>query len=191
MKNKINLVFFVLFSSFLLAQNVDKKVIVIDAQDGGVKYGKDGTILKDISYTIYKKLDSLDTKKQYDFIYIIDKEGKANSIDSINKLHPYFTIVMGLTSSNDNSKSGYSIYKSFDQKELSDSFVDNLQKNMSKDYLCYKVSMANFKKLNLDSPSIFFILGFFDNYPDVIYLTSKKGQLEIAQAIYKSLEEFK
>lgn len=180
-------------AAFLSFTPVNKKVIVVDAghggNDNGVVYGNIAE--KDITMNIAKEIKKFnDGQNEYEVILTRDSDTYPFLSDRtamINKLNPEIVISLHVNSS--------------PQKESSDQgtevFVQNtenskqLAKKISKKFDVRKVEERNLHILReTKAPAVLVELGFINNTKDRAYITSEKGQKEIAQKFTEIIREY-
>lgn len=180
-------------AAFLSFTPVNKKVIVVDAghggNDNGVVYGNIAE--KDITMNIAKEIKKFnDGQNEYEVILTRDSDTYPSLSDRtamINKLNPGIVISLHVNSS--------------PQKESSDQgtevFVQNtenskqLAKKISKKFDVRKVEERNLHILReTKAPAVLVELGFINNTKDRAYITSEKGQKEIAQKFTEIIREY-
>lgn len=180
-------------AAFLSFTPVNKKVIVFDAghggNDNGVVYGNIAE--KDITMNIAKEIKKFnDGQNEYEVILTRDSDTYPSLSDRtamINKLNPEIVISLHVNSS--------------PQKESSDQgtevFVQNtenskqLAKKISKKFDVRKVEERNLHILReTKAPAVLVELGFINNTKDRAYITSEKGQKEIAQKFTEIIREY-
>ncbi|KPE49340.1 N-acetylmuramoyl-L-alanine amidase [Chryseobacterium indologenes] len=180
-------------AAFLSFTPVNKKVIVVDAghggNDNGVVYGNIAE--KDITMNIAKEIKKFnDGQNEYEVILTRDSDTYPSLSDRtamINKLNPEIVISLHVNSS--------------PQKESSDQgtevFVQNtenskqLAKKISKKFDVRKVEERNLHILReTKAPAVLVELGFINNTKDRAYITSEKGQKEIAQKFTEIIREY-
>ncbi|WJS95810.1 N-acetylmuramoyl-L-alanine amidase [Flavobacterium johnsoniae] len=200
MKTKIK--FLVVLSlvvfAFMAFKPVDKKIVVIDAGHGGDDFGAslNGLQEKIIVETIAKKIKAQNKNENLEIVLL--REGDhfmelSERVSIINNLKPDLVISLHVSVNPNNKTNGVQAFISskktfYDQsKEMAESMIDNIAAtgNLAK----RRISEAPFYILkNSECPSMFLEMGFLSNENDRSYITSEKGQDEIATKILESLK---
>ncbi len=176
----------------------DKKIIVIDAGHGGHDFGatKDNLNEKNLIAEITKKI-----KKEYSDSDIeihftrtddefIDLNNRTNFI---NKIKPDLVISLHVNNNKNIESRGFEIYvsdknESFEKSKI---FAEKLAVKLSKTQLKNRgLKIAPFYILkNSTCPSLVVELGFISNENDRKFISSEKGQSEIAKSILDFISE--
>ena len=176
----------------------DKKIIVIDAGHGGHDFGatKDDLNEKNLIAEITKKI-----KKEYSDSDIeihftrtddefIDLNNRTNFI---NKIKPDLVISLHVNNNKNIESRGFEIYvsdknESFEKSKI---FAEKLAVKLSKTQLKNRgLKIAPFYILkNSTCPSLVVELGFISNENDRKFISSEKGQSEIAKSILDFISE--
>lgn len=181
-----------------LSEKKAKKIIVIDAGHGGHDFGatKDDLNEKNIVSEITNKIKDLYsdsdvvihfTRIEDDFISLNDRT------DFINNIKPDLVISLHINSNNNSNKNGFEIFvtEKNDLFEKSKVFAEKLSIKLSKTPLKNNgLKTAPFwilKKTN--SPSLLVEIGYISNEDDRKFMTSEKGQTEIAKSILEFVDE--
>ncbi len=201
MKTKIKILVFLsvaVFGTFAFKSTDAKKIIVIDAGHGGDDSGAslEGLQEKIIVETIAKKIK--DQNKDGNLEIILLREGdKSMDLKErtliINKLKPALTISLHINSNSNLDANGVGAYipsdkRFYDQsKEIAEIVIDKLAAtgNLKK----RKVSEAPFYLLkNAECPIMTLEVGYLSNQKDRNYISSDKGQDEIAAKILEAVK---
>ena len=178
----------------------EKKVIVIDAAHGGHDFGAtiDDLKEKDLISAISKKIKAMysDSEVEIHFTRTSDEIVQLNErTNYINSIKPDLVISLHINSNVDTGKNGFEIYVS-DKTELfekSKVLAESLSANLSKTQLENGGLKTGpfwiLKKSN--SPSMVVDLGYISNEKDRKYISSEKGQTEIAKNILKFISDMK
>lgn len=171
----------VLFLSF---KPSDKKIIVIDAGHGGNDKGAtyEGISEKQIVLAVASNIKQYNSS-QDEFEIVLTRDSDQNSTltdrtDMINKLNPEMVISLHINTST-SKESAIKGHEIFTQKsEASKALADRISK---------KLGTCNIEEKNLHilraskAPAVLVELGYLNNTEDRKYLTSEKGQKEVAQ----------
>jgi len=184
--------------SFLAFTTLDKKTIVIDAGHGGKDTGADirGFEEKTITEAVAKKIKELNKNENVEIVLLRDGDTSMDLKERttiINKLKPDLVISLHISAAPNVTSNGVGAYISsrkifYDQsKEIAENVIDKIAAtgNLTK----RRVSEAPFYILkNADCPMMHLEMGFLSNENDRNYITSEKGQIEIAEKILESLK---
>ncbi len=203
MKNSLKflLLAFALFSLSFVTN--DSKVInvVIDAGHGGDDHGATFETFKEkeIAEIISKKIQALnsDTDVKIHFTRHDDSPiSLSERADLINEIKPDLAISLHINNNKNTTTRGFEVYVS-DQSnhyEKSSALAEKLiSKLAEKSPLNNRgVKKAPFMVLKkADCPSLLVEFGFISNETDRNYLTSEKGQTEMAQTILEFVSDLK
>lgn len=196
-KIKISVVLGIVLGLFAFKSIESKRIIVIDAAHGGSDFGATlaGTQEKIIVESIAKKIKSQNSNDNLEIVLL--REGDqfmelGERVSTINKLNPNLVISLHINSSKDSNKNGVEAYissntKFYDQSKISAEKV--LEKITTENLSKGKVSEANFfilKKSNC--PAVSLEIGYLSNEKDRKYVSSEKGQNEIAAKILEAIK---
>lgn len=196
-KVKISVVLGIVLGLFAFKSIESKRIIVIDAAHGGSDFGATlaGTQEKIIVESIAKKIKSQNSNDNLEIVLL--REGDqfmelGERVSTINKLNPNLVISLHINSSKDSNKNGVEAYissntKFYDQSKISAEKV--LEKITTENLSKGKVSEANFfilKKSNC--PAVSLEIGYLSNEKDRKYVSSEKGQNEIAAKILETIK---
>lgn len=196
-KIKISVVLGIVLGLFAFKSIESKRIIVIDAAHGGSDFGATlaGTQEKIIVEFIAKKIKSQNSNDNLEIVLL--REGDqfmelGERVSTINKLNPNLVISLHINSSKDSNKNGAEAYissntKFYDQSKISAEKV--LEKITTENLSKGKVSEANFfilKKSNC--PAVSLEIGYLSNEKDRKYVSSEKGQNEIAAKILEAIK---
>lgn len=182
------------FSTVLLSFTpASKKVIVIDAGHGGNDRGVvySNILEKDITMNIAKEIKKFnENQDQYEVILTRDSDTYPSLSDRtamINKLNPEMVISLHVNGSphKESPQQGTEIYvqNTEDSKQLA--------KKISEKFDVRKVEERNLHILReTKAPAVLVELGFINNTKDREYMTSEKGQKEIAQKFTEIISEY-
>jgi len=181
-----------LAAAFLSFKPADKKIIVIDAghggQDSGATFDKDSE--KKIVLDIASKIKEINNSQSKYEVVLTRADDSYPSIsertEKINSLNPEMVISlhMNRTPENETSRNGHEIF--VQNSDASKNIADNISKKLGK---C-SISERNLHILRESkAPAVLVELGFINNTEDRKYLTSPKGQKEIAQKFVEFFNE--
>lgn len=200
MKTKIKILVVLsisLLGLFAFKSIESKKIIVIDADHGGDDSGAilEGFQEKIIVEAIAKKIKSQNNNENLEIVLL--REGDhfielGERVSVINKLNPNLVISLHINGSKDFSKNGVEAYISPDvkfYKQSKESAENVLEKIAAENLFKGKVSEANFFILKKsDCPAMTLEMGYLTNESDRKYITSEKGQNEIAAKILEAIK---
>lgn len=182
-----------LFSiAFLSFKPIAKKIIVIDAGHGGNDMGVNyqGISEKKIVLDIASQIRELNnSQSKYEIVLTRDNDSYpslTDRTDKINSLNPEMVISLHVngTPENQTPKNGHEIFV-----QNSDA-SKNLAEKISKKLGSCSISEKNLHILRESkSPTVLIELGYINNKEDRNYLSSKKGQKEIAQKFVEFFNE--
>ncbi|AWK03703.1 N-acetylmuramoyl-L-alanine amidase [Flavobacterium crocinum] len=187
-----------LFGLFAFIPLEEKKIVVIDAAHGGNDLGADyggGLQEKLIVERIAKLVQIQNKDNNLEIVLLRDGDQSielAERVSIINKLKPALVISLHANASKNITKNGAEAYIAADGKfynQSKESAETLLQKVAAENLSKGSVSGANFfilKKSNC--PAVTLEVGYLSNEKDRKYITSEKGQIEIAKKILESLE---
>lgn len=179
-------------AAFLSFTPVNKKLIIIDAGHGGNDMGanRNGIYEKDIVLNIGKEIQKFNSSQdQYEVILTREDDTYSQLADRtalINKLNPEMVISLHVNSSADpkSTQHGQEIYTQNTEASK------NLAERISRKFNVQKIEEKNLHVLRESKvPAILMELGFINNANDLEYLTSEKGQKEIAQKFIEVFNE--
>lgn len=200
MKTKIKILIVLsiaLFGLFAFKSIESKKIIVIDAAHGGDDSGAvlEGVQEKIIVESIAKKIKNQNKDENLEIVLLRDGDHfmeLKERVSIINNLNPNLVISLHINASKDLSKNGAEAYifsnaKFYNQsKESAETVLEKITvENLSKG----KVAEANFFILKKsDCPAMTLEMGYLSNEKDRKYITSEKGQNEIAAGILEAIK---
>lgn len=193
MKGTKLLVISVFSTAFLSFTPVDKKLIIVDAGHGGNDMGANryGIYEKDIVLNIGKEIQKFNNSQdQYEVILTRDNDTYSQLSDRtalINKLNPEMVISLHVNSSpkSESTEQGAELYTQ--NTEGSKKLADRI----SKKFNTLKIEEKNLHILRESkAPTVLMELGYINNTKDREYLTSEKGQKEIAQKFSEIFREY-
>ncbi|MDN5397477.1 MAG: N-acetylmuramoyl-L-alanine amidase [Chryseobacterium sp.] len=180
-------------ASFLSFTPIHKKYIVIDAGHGGNDmgsiYGKFSE--KEITVNIANEIKKLnENQDQYEVILTRDSDAYPTLQERtamINKLNPEMVISLHMNSDpqKESTKEGTEVYiQNTDGSK-------KLAEKISKKFDVRKIEERNLHMLReTKAPAVLVELGFINNTKDREYVTSEKGQKEIAQKFTEIIREY-
>ncbi|MDR4952299.1 N-acetylmuramoyl-L-alanine amidase [Chryseobacterium sp. ES2] len=180
-------------TAFLSFTPINKKYIVIDAGHGGNDFGAiHGEILeKNISLSVAKEIQKInESQDKYEVILTRDSDSAptlAERTDLINKLNPEMVISLHVNSSPEKEKSdnGFEVY--VQNSDVSKELAGKIYKKFN----ARKISESNLHMLReTKAPAVLVELGFINNSDNRNYITSEKGQKEIAQKFVEIINEY-
>lgn len=177
---------------FLSFKPIDIKIIVIDAGHGGQDKGAtfEKASEKQIVLDIASKIKEINnSQSKYEVVLTRDDDSYPSlteRTDKINSLNPEMVISLHVnrTPENETSKNGHEIY--IQNSEASKNIADKISKKLGN---C-SISEKNLHILRESkAPAVLVELGFINNTEDRKYITSQKGQKEIAQKFVEFFNE--
>jgi N-acetylmuramoyl-L-alanine amidase len=176
----------------------EKKIIVIDAGHGGYDVGKDiyGFEEKQITETVAKQIKELNNDANIEIVLIRDGDISMElkeRVSIINNLKPNLVISIHVNSNSNPMANGVQAYVPSNEtfkdksKEMAEIIVDklvasgNLAKRNTTEAPFYLLKNANCPIMTLE-------IGFLTNEKDRNYITSAKGQNEIAAKILEAVK---
>jgi len=178
--------------AFLSFKPIDKKIIVIDAGHGGQDKGAifEKASEKQIVLDIASKIKEINnSQSKYEVVLTRDDDSYPSlteRTDKINSLNPEMVISLHVnrTPENETSKNGHEIY--IQNSNASKNIADKISKKLGN---C-SISEKNLHILRESkAPAVLVELGFINNTEDRKYITSQKGQKEIAQKFVEFFNE--
>lgn len=200
MKTKIKVLVFlsaVVFGLFAFKSLETKKIIVIDAGHGGDDFGAtlNGLQEKAIVSTIAKKIKAQNKNENLEIVLL--REGDhfmelSERVSIINNLNAKLVISLHINASENLDKNGVQAYVSSKSKFYNESKTNAeiLVDRVAGDYFSKgEVKEASFYILkNSNCPALTLEVGYLSNINDRTYITSEKGQNEIAEKILEALK---
>lgn len=180
-------------TAFLSFTPIHKKFIIIDAGHGGEDMGanRNGIYEKNIVLNIGKEIQKFNNSQdQYEVILTRDNDTYSQLSDRtalINKLNPEMVISLHVNSSPkpESTEHGAELYTQ--NTEGSKKLADRI----SKKFNTLKIEEKNLHILRESkAPTVLMELGYINNTKDREYLTSEKGQKEIAQKFSEIFREY-
>ena len=173
------------------------KTIVIDAGHGGRDVGavfedkRESDIVKSIADKIYQ----LNQQNHIKIILLRDTEefvGLNDRVTRVNEIKPDFLISLHAQTSRNTNLSGINAFISQENnfynqsKEIASILIEEVSsENLNKG----KISVANFKIIKeVECPAVMIEIGFLSNIADRNYISSEKGQTEIATKILEAIK---
>ncbi|SMO60740.1 N-acetylmuramoyl-L-alanine amidase [Chryseobacterium rhizoplanae] len=180
-------------TAFLSFTPVNKKYIVIDAGHGGNDFGAThGEIReKNISLSIAKEIQKInESQDKYEIILTRDSDtypSLSERTAQINKLNPEMAISLHVNTSAEQERSdnGFEVY--VQNSDVSKELAGKIYKKFN----ARKISESNLHILReTKAPAVLVELGFINNSENRNYITSEKGQKEIAQKFVEIINEY-
>ncbi|WP_374465676.1 N-acetylmuramoyl-L-alanine amidase [Chryseobacterium sp.] len=180
-------------TAFLSFTPINKKYIVIDAGHGGNDFGATyGEILeKNISLSVAKEIQKInESQDKYEIILTRDSDSfptLAERTDQINKLNPEMVISLHVNSSpqKERTDNGFEVY--VQNSDVSKELAGKIYKKFN----ARKIEERNLHILReTKAPAVLVELGFINNSDNRNYITSEKGQKEIAQKFVEIINEY-
>lgn len=180
-------------TAFLSFTPINKKYIVIDAGHGGNDFGATyGEILeKNIALSVAKEIRKInESQDKYEVILTRDSDSYptlAERTEQINKLNPEMVISLHVNSSPEKERSdnGFEVY--VQNSDVSKELAGKIYKKFN----ARKISESNLHMLReTKAPAVLVELGFINNSDNRNYITSVKGQKEIAQKFVEIIDEY-
>ncbi|WP_312900303.1 N-acetylmuramoyl-L-alanine amidase family protein [Chryseobacterium taichungense] len=181
-------------AAFLSFTPENKKIIIIDAGHGGNDMGanRDGIYEKDVVLNIAKEIREFNNvQDKYEVILTRDNDTYFQLADRsalINKLNPEIVVSLHMNSSphQESVRFGKEVYTQ--STEASKKLAQQISQKLN------PCEIAGEKNLHIlresKAPTVLVELGFMNNTEDREYLTSKKGQKEIAQKFIEVFNEY-
>ncbi|RXM37982.1 N-acetylmuramoyl-L-alanine amidase [Chryseobacterium sp. CH21] len=180
-------------TAFLSFTPIDKKYIVIDAGHGGNDFGAThGEILeKNIALSVAKEIQKInESQDKYEIVLTRDSDSYpslSERTNQINKLNPEMVISLHVNSSPEKERSdnGFEVY--VQNSDVSKELAGKIYKKFN----ARKISESNLHILReTKAPAVLVELGFINNSENRNYITSEKGQKEIAQKFVEIINEY-
>lgn len=176
---------------------VDKKIIVIDAAHGGKDLGAvaNGFQEKKLVESIAQKIKSQNKNENIEIVLLRDGDHEMelkDRVSIINNLNPGLVISLHINASENFNKNGVEAYISSNPqfKEVSKSNAEIVVDKVAGNYFSKEeIKEANFYILkNSKCPAVTLEVGYLSNINDRNYITSEKGQTEIANKILEAVK---
>ncbi|PIF47211.1 N-acetylmuramoyl-L-alanine amidase [Chryseobacterium sp. 52] len=180
-------------TSFLSFTPIHKKYIVIDAGHGGNDTGSvyEKFSEKEITVNIAKEIKKLnESQDHYEVILTRDSDAYPTLQERtamINKLNPEMVISLHVNRNpeKETSNQGTEVYIQNTENSK------KLAEKISKKFDVQKIEERNLHMLReTKAPAVLVELGFINNAKDREYMTSEKGQKEIAQKFTEIIREY-
>ncbi len=181
-------------AAFLSFTPENKKLIIIDAGHGGNDMGanRNGIYEKDVVLSIGKEIQKFNNiQDRYEVILTRDSD-IFNSLDSrtsmINRLNPEMVISLYMNSSprDESERSGQEIY--IQNTDISKELAEKISRKFNPSFIAGEKNLHILRESK--APAVLVELGFMNSKKDREYLTSKKGQQEIAQKFTEVFREY-
>lgn len=182
----------VIAASFLSFTPLNKKIIILDAGHGGDDFGtqRENVYEKDIALKVVQEIEKLNQNNDtYEIILTRNTDENvplSSRTEKINQLNPVAVISLHMNSSAkpESVRSGHEIYTQPTEESK------KLAKAISSKFGDCPIEEKNLHILrNSKSPAVLVELGFMNSTKDRTYLSSKKGQKEVAEKFDKIFKE--
>ncbi|MDW9380217.1 N-acetylmuramoyl-L-alanine amidase [Chryseobacterium sp. JV558] len=180
-------------TAFLSFTPINKKYIVIDAGHGGNDFGAThGEIReKNISLSVAKEIQKInESQDQYEIILTRDSDtypSLSERTDQINKLNPEMVISLHVNTSPEQERADNAFEVYTQNSDVSKELAGKIYKKFN----ARKISESNLHILReTKAPAVLVELGFINNSENRNYITSEKGQKEIAQKFVEIINEY-
>jgi len=181
-------------TAFLSFTPLHKKIIVIDAGHGGNDMGsiKNGIYEKDIALNISREILKLNAAQdKYEIVLTRDHDTDfqlSERTNLINKLNPVMVISLHLNSSphDESVRHGPEIFTQ--NTEASKKLARLVSEKFNPCEIAGEKNLHILRESN--APAVLMELGFINNTEDRKYLTSEKGQKEVAQKFIDVFNEY-
>lgn len=196
-KIKVLVVFCLAIFGFMAFKPLDKKVVLIDAGHGGYDVGADikGFEEKAITEAVASKIKELNKSENVEIVLLRDGDASMDLKERttiINKLKPDLVISLHINANINDKVNGVgaciSSKKTFynQSKEIAETVISKISGtgNLTKRYV---IEAPFYILKNAECPMVHLEMGFLSNEKDRNYITSEKGQIEIADKILESL----
>jgi N-acetylmuramoyl-L-alanine amidase len=186
------LMVFNLFTIFSFKPLTDKSVVAMDTCNGGKDMGAvfAGVSEKENVLNVASKIKHLNKNENVEIILIRESDefiSLQDRVDKINSLNPNLLISLHANQIEKNDVSGVEafVYGEGDYTEKSNEYANDLLEALSNKKINSRgVKDASFLVLRkVNCPAVTLELGFITNSSYRKYMTSKKGQKQIAQNI--------
>ncbi|UTX50724.1 N-acetylmuramoyl-L-alanine amidase [Chryseobacterium sp. MA9] len=180
-------------TAFLSFSPINKKYIVIDAGHGGNDFGAThGEVLeKNIALSVAKEIQKInENQDKYEIILTRDSDiypTLSERTNQINKLNPEMVISLHVNNSPEKERAdnGFEVY--VQNSDVSKELAGKIYKKFN----ARKISESNLHILReTKAPAVLVELGFINNSENRNYITSEKGQKEIAQKFVEIINEY-
>lgn len=180
-------------TAFLSFTPINKKYVVIDAGHGGNDFGAThGEILeKNIALSVAKEIQKInENQDKYEVVLTRDSDSYptlSERTNQINKLNPEMVISLHVNTSREKERAdnGFEVY--VQNSDISKELAGKIYKKFN----ARKISESNFHILReTKAPAVLVELGFINNSENRNYITSEKGQKEIAQKFVEIINEY-
>lgn len=202
MKTKFNVlallgVVVLLTANFAFRPVEVKRIIVIDAGHGGKDFGADvnGLQEKTIVESIAQKIKKQNQNKNLEIVLLRDGDKfleLSERTSMINNLNPEMVISLHISANKNTDTNGIDAFVASKNefKEKSKGMADLLLEKIANENLKKRrVSEAPFYILkNSNCPVVLLELGFLSNEKDRNYISSEKGQNEVADKILDAVK---
>lgn len=178
----------------------EKKVVVIDVSHGGNDFGASSNELKEknVVLEIAKKVKELclNSEVEIHFTRLTDEFIELKErVSLINSIKPDLVISLHVNNSKKTEKNGFEVFVSDSNMLFNKSvfYAENLAEDLSKTKLNNGgLKNAPFSILkNSNAPSLVLELGYMSNENDKEYISSEKGQIEIAKILTNFISKVK
>lgn len=181
-------------AAFLSFTTENKKLIVIDAGHGGTDLGsnREGIYEKNVVLSISKEIQKFNnTQDAYEVVLTRDYDTESTLNDRtalINKLNPEMVISLHLNSSprSESGRSGQEIF--IQNTEASRKLAEKISQRFSPSLIVGDRNLHILRESKV--LAVLVELGFINSTKDRQYLTSEKGQQEIARKFTEVFKEY-
>ena len=173
------------------------KTVVIDAGHGGRDVGAvfEGQRESDIVKSIANKIYQLNQQNHVKIILLRDTDefvGLNDRVTKVNEIKPDFLISLHAQTSPNNNHNGINAFISQENSfyNQSNEIASILMEEVSSENLTKgKINVVNFKLIKeVECPAVMLEIGFLSNMADRNYISSEKGQNEIATKILEAIK---
>lgn len=183
-----------LFLGFSFQPEKDTRIVVIDAGHGGKDVGAvfESYNESEIVQTIAKKIKTQNKNTAVQIVLLRNGDqflSLAERVKKINSISPDLVISLHINYGEE-TKKGFEAYVSKNNKfqKQSVKIANLVMASFSAEQKNATLKYANFQILHtVNCPSVLLELAFLSNQADRNYITSEKGQNEIAQMIVEAL----
>ncbi len=179
-------------ATFLSFTPLSKKYIVIDAGHGGNDKGVvyDNFTEKEISLNIAREIQKLNrAQDRYEVVLTRDNDSYptlSERTEQINKLNPEMVISLHVNGSSQKASSNQGTEIYVQNSEVSKKLAERISQKLN----ARKIEERNLHILReTKAPAVLVELGFINNTTDRNYITSEKGQKEIAEKFVEVINE--
>lgn len=176
---------------------INKKTVVIDVGHGGHDHGNltNNVKEKDVVLNIALKIKDLAQDSNIDIVLTRESDeflSLKDRVEFINAQKPVYTISLHTNGNEDKKTRGFEVFinKNTSQATTSVALAELFSNELAEALPNRGIKQASFYILkHVTTPAIILELGFLTNSKDSKYLNSENGQNDIAEAIFKSIQE--